>query len=79
MRTYTSTSYIRPQEWDLYSSKLVKYHNYNIISQKEKNVLGQEVDYFEYSVDEYTNEEYYLQQIEFLTHKVEELQEQINK
>lgn len=54
MRSYKSSSTVKPLEWDLTSSKQRVYHNYNIISQfPEEGPMM----YF-YDVDEYARMEY---------------------
>ena len=55
MKTYTSSSTVKPPAWDTESSKVVVYHNYNI---REIPATEEIPLMYAYDVDEYTKQEY---------------------
>lgn len=55
MKKYTSSSTVRPPEWDTKSSPHVVYHNYNVAMDPATKDIP---SLYKYDVEEYTREEY---------------------
>lgn len=55
MKSYQSSSTVRPEEWDKTSSPGRVYHNYNVI---EAPADGENPLMYHYDVDEYSRMEY---------------------
>lgn len=66
MKSYKSQSNIKPNELDINIDTV--YHSFNVVEKTNENGI-----YYEYSVDEYTTQEYIVKELEQNTKSIDDI------